>query len=314
MSQTATQRAENEVKRVAARANALVGLCAIHIETGQRIVFDSESRFPMASTYKLPIAMQLLKLVEQGRASLEQLIDVTESDLSPGDGPITVLLGNPGVRLSIRNLLDLMLRVSDNTASDIILRLAGGPSAVTDFMRGSGIGDLNVDRFAKQVLMDFYGIADKESEERWSVGKFATMLRATTPESRAAARETFLNDSRDTCTPVAMASLLVGLQRGEVVSEAHSELVLSIMRGCQTGPARMKGLLPPGTLVAHKTGSLEGRTVCDVGLVELPDHLGNVAIAAFVKGKEPSLEGYERAIAHMSRTIYDCFLFSAGQE
>jgi beta-lactamase class A len=313
MGSIAIERAEREVTRIASSIKGTVGVCAIHVESGRRIAFDSESRFAMLSAYKVPIAAQYLNLVEATHSSLDQSIEVARTDISPGSGTIAALLASPGVHLSVRNLIELMLRVSDNTASDIILRLAGGPSAVTRFMRANGIADLNVERSTKALLCDFYGI-EEIVEERWSVDEFNARVAGSTADTRSNARRNYLADSRDTCTPSAMASLLALIRGGKILNDAHRELLLSIMNRCETGPTRLKGALPPGTSVAHKTGTLEGCGANDAGIIQLPDELGNVAIAVMVRGAMRSLDEYERVIAQISRTAYDCFLFGGLDE
>jgi hypothetical protein len=147
-----TERARHEVARVASDAGALAAVCAIHLESGERIELNSEDPFPLASTYKLPIAIRLLKLVEEGGLSWEQMIEVREEDLTPGSGLIKDFFTIPGLQLSIRNLLGLTFQFSDNTASDIVLGLAGGAHDVTNMVRSAGIDAIRIDRSAKQIL------------------------------------------------------------------------------------------------------------------------------------------------------------------
>ena len=104
-----------------------------------------------------------------------------------------------------------------------------------------------------------------------------------------------------------MADLLVKIYGKKLHKPETAELLLDIMRHCQTGDARIKGMLPPETEVAHKTGSLGG-TVNDVGIVTLPDNAGHVALVLFVKQGTKS-ETSERAIAQIGRAVYDYFLF-----
>ncbi|MGH7779447.1 MAG: class A beta-lactamase [Candidatus Binataceae bacterium] len=301
-----------EIERVCAIAKAEIGLCATHIETGRRIAINEEVRFPMASTYKVPIAIGLLNLIERGALGLNDLVEITERDLSPGSGVIQELFLVPGIRLSVRNLLDLALRASDNIASDIFLRLAGGPAEVTAFIRQQGVADLRVDRSTKRILCDYYGIADAPSDEDWSLDQYRKLARATTDDSRAAAAEKYLVDPRDSCTPSAMSTLLVLLFRGQVLGKEQTDLLLSIMRNCRTGPLRLKGMLPAGTEVAHKTGTIP-RVVNDVGIITLPDDAGSIAIAAFAKGKGHAPEPYEKAIADATRYVFDYFMFVVGE-
>ena len=106
-----------------------------------------------------------------------------------------------------------------------------------------------------------------------------------------------------------MAALLDRIYQKKLHKPETADLLLDILYRCRTGDARIKGMLPPGTEVAHKTGSIGG-TVNDVGIVNLPDGGGHVVLALFVKqGTKP--EDRERAIAQISRAVYDYFLFAA---
>ena len=84
-----------------------------------------------------------------------------------------------------------------------------------------------------------------------------------------------------------------------------------MMDRCQTGKSRIKGLLPQGTDVAHKTGSLGG-VANDIGFITLPGDAGHVAISVFTKASNRPEEAAEKAIAEISRTIYDYFVLVPG--
>jgi beta-lactamase class A len=302
-------RVHNEIARIAEDSGASVGICAIHEESGERIELNSAQSFPLASTYKIPIAIRLLKLVEQGQCSLERMIDIAAEDLSPGSGAIKDLFNIPGVQLSVQNLLELAMRFSDNTASDLVLRLAGGAQEVTNLLTSIGINEIRVDRSTKQILSDFHGFSDLASEEQWSLERFRTRLREITRAQRKAAVEAFQNDPRDRATPAALASLLMLLQSGKLLSPKYTDLLLDVMRRCATGPARLKGQLPAGTIVAHKTGTIEGLVVNDAGIIDLPDDRGRIAIAALAQSTKAPTAELELTIARIARSIYDAFLF-----
>ncbi|HYG81921.1 MAG TPA: serine hydrolase, partial [Pyrinomonadaceae bacterium] len=187
--------------------------------------------------------------------------------------------------------------------------LAGGPAAVTARLRELGIGEIDINRPEGQLIMDHRGVREYPPESQWTLAMFERLSRNITDAERAAAARRFAQDPRDTSSPDAMAGLLVKLHRREVLAEAANvERVLRIMRGTPTGPARLKGLLPAGTAVAHKTGTAGG-TTNDVGLITLPDGAGHVAIAVFVKASAKEQPERERAIAEIARTIYDYFVF-----
>lgn len=301
------QRIEREITRAAQSAGGTVGVSAIHIESGRRVALNSGERFPMASTYKVPIAVQLLTRVDQGDILLDQMIEVKPSDLHPGSGVLTSLFNKPGVVLSVRNLLELMLLISDNSATDLLLRLAGGPETVTARMRALGIRDMEIHRPTINLIADSAGY-NLPPETEWTPELFKKFHEATTPESRKAAAAKFAADPRDTTTPAAMGVLLELIYRGEILKPKSGTLLLDIMERCRTGGARLKGILPGKTIVAHKTGTIGGITN-DVGIIKLPDDAGHIAIAVFVKSSEKDIAERERAIAQIARAVYDYFLF-----
>ena len=303
------QRLGREVARLAERSGGLVGVAAVHLETNRRVLLNGDERFPMASTYKVPIAVQLLSRVEQGEISLSDMIEVEPEDLHPGSGTLSRLLDDPGVILSVRNLLELMLLISDNSATDLSLRAAGGPDAVNARMAEIGIEGLTVNRPTSLLIADFVGIRGAPEDGRMSREEYRRLSRQVDRTERRAAAEAFATDARDTSTPAAMAQLLQAIWNQQAVRPDHTELLLDIMRRVETGEGRIKGMLPFGTVVAHKTGTIGG-TTNDVGIMYLPDDAGHVVTVVFVKESEFDVERRESAIAQISRAIYDYFLFN----
>jgi beta-lactamase class A len=104
-----------------------------------------------------------------------------------------------------------------------------------------------------------------------------------------------------------MTRLLVRIWRKDLFSRRNAEILLGMMERCQTGKARIKGLLPQGTDVAHKTGTLGG-VANDVGVISLPNGLGHLAISVFTKASNKSEDAEERAVAEVARTVYDYFV------
>jgi len=105
-----------------------------------------------------------------------------------------------------------------------------------------------------------------------------------------------------------MARLLERIWRREILSAESTELLLDIMRRCETGEGRIKGMLPPWVEVAHKTGTIGG-TTNDVGIISLPADAGHVVTVVFIKESQRPIPERERAIAFIARAIYDDFLF-----
>jgi beta-lactamase class A len=95
-----------EFARLAQSIIGTVGACVQHVESRQRIDYNASVRFPMASVFKLPIVVYVLSLIDRGQLALDHMIEVRQSDLSPGSGTIQALLYQPGLMLSVRNLLE----------------------------------------------------------------------------------------------------------------------------------------------------------------------------------------------------------------
>ncbi|HEU4454087.1 MAG TPA: class A beta-lactamase [Longimicrobium sp.] len=303
---TSTAALQREIERIAAASAGTVGVTAIHIETGRRVSLRGGERFPMQSVYKLPIALQILRLADEGRVDLDRRVAVNRAELRPGISTLADDYPNGGTFV-LRDLVERMASVSDNTASDVVLRFAGGPAAVTANLRAHGVQGVRVDRPEGRMALDFNGIPHAPGRDQARV--VDSLVARLAPAHRRAAMERYLADPRDTSTPDGMAELLVKLQRGRFLRPGPRAELMRILTRTPTGPARLKGRLPAGTAVAHKTGTsatVAGITavVNDVGIVTLPDG-SHAAVAVLVKRSTRGPEAAERAIAAIARAVYD---------
>lgn len=301
-------RLEAEIERLADIAGGSVGVAAIHVESGQSVELNGSEPYPMASTYKVPIAVRIFDRVDRGELRLDSLVTLQAGDLHPGSGTLTSLFNHPGVTLPLINLVELMLLISDNSATDLVLKAAGGGDAVTAHMRALGLDGVRVDRPTVRLIADWIGISDLPSDDI-DPDAFGALADGVSPEAREAAARAFDVDPRDTSTPRDMATLIAMIQREEILSATSSAQLLDIMTRSTTGQERIKGLLPPGVDVAHKTGTIGG-TTNDVGVITLPYDRGHVVTVVFVKESERDIATRERAIAQISRSIYDYFLYA----
>jgi beta-lactamase class A len=289
------------------------GVGIIHLESGRELFINGAEPFPMASTVKVPIAVELLTRVQNGTVRLDSMITLRPSDLHPGSGTLTGLFNDPGVSLSVHNLLELMLLISDNSATDMVLKVAGNGPAVNARLSTLGIRGISVDRPTIQLIADVVGVKNLGPETGWSIAAFDSLNRLVTPADRLAARVAFYQDRRDTATPEGMARLLAKIARGEALGPERTTQLLDILLRVETGAMRLKGLLPPGIAVRHKTGSLGVGVANDVGIIDLPDGAGRVVVAVFVKESSRDVAAQERAIAQIARAAYDYFLFNPGR-
>ncbi len=260
-----------QIEQIAPAAQGRVGVTATVLETGESVTLNGDQRFPMRSVYKFPIAMALLAQVDQGKLNLDQKIRVEASDIVQGSRILDEK--SQGMEFSLTELLKYMVSESDNTASDVLLRVIGGPRMVTQYLLGLGINDIVVANTEKELGQD--------------------------PAVQY----------RNYATPDAIVNLLRSLHEGQELSKSSQALLRQLMTETSTGPKRIKGLLPDGTVVMHKTGTsstVNGVTAAtnDVGLVTLPNGR-YMAIAVFVSDSTADDAIREEVIAKMARVAWD---------
>jgi beta-lactamase class A len=293
------------LSRIARRVNGEVGFTALHIESGMSVSFNGERRFPMASVSKVPMALRYLQLVDRGQIEPSERIRVPITDFRPGSSRLAAWSGGRAVHITIDSLFGLMIGSSDNSATDVILNMSGGPDAATRRIRELGVDEVDVHRSEARTFADLSGIPDTVPESELYRYQYFRMRDALPQAHRDSAREAYVTDPRDTASPQGMAELLLALHGGAgLTSDSHQRL-LDIMTGTRTGARRLKGLLPPETPVAHKTGTMAG-AVNDVGIISLPDG-GHLIVAAFVNTLRSSTWRRERTIAEMTRLAFDYF-------
>ncbi|HEU0014389.1 MAG TPA: class A beta-lactamase [Longimicrobium sp.] len=295
-----------------AESGGVMGVTAVHLETGRRISLNRAERFPMASVFKVAVATAVLERVQAGGLRLDDSLEVAPRHHRPTSPTVLQAVGPDGGRMTIRALMRAMLAVSDNTATDVLLERIGGPEAVMRHLRERGINGMRVDRTEAQMHWDAYGAADPPPEAEWTLQAFERAQRARTPAARDSIFRAHADDPRDTATPDATVHLLYQVHHAQAVSPEHRAWLLGVMADSPTGPERLKGMLPPGTVVAHKTGTA-GRSVNDVGIVTLPEGRGHVAIAVYVKGSPRETAAVEGSIARAARAAYDHFVQAAAE-
>lgn len=305
-------RLKSRIEEAMPLAQGLVGVSIKHLESNIALEVNGDGAFPMASTFKLPVLVELQAMAKAGSLQWDEMVEISSLHQHLGSGDLTPIYDPPGVALSIRNLANLMMMISDNSAADICLARAGA-AKVTARMRSLGIDGIRVDRSCQELILD-YGGRDTAKLKDLARDDLREALRRDpvpqTLEARFAADDRVAADPRDTATPNAMVMLLEKIWRGQAVDRSASDAMLDLLKRCRTGENRLRGLLPPSVEVAHKTGSLGG-VVNDVGIITLPSDAGHVAIAVMSKRTRAPVADVERTVAHIARYAYDYFLFTA---
>ena len=263
-----------QMASTAQAAHGLVGAAVQIAEGGPVVSLNGSRRFPMQSVYKLPIGMAVLHDVDLGTLRLGQPIHIAPRDFAAPSRHSPLRDQNPhGATRTVGELLDAMMTESDGTASDVLLKHIGGPAAVTKYLRGLGVKNMVV----------------------------------ATSESAMARSEQV--QYQNWATPEAMASLLCAVQSGRGLSPGCRQRLLNLMTATQSGPRQIKGLLPAGTIVAHRTGgsgTVDGltRATNDAGLITLPDGR-HLAVVVFVSDTRADAATRDRVIAQIARAAWD---------
>lgn len=269
-----TEELQKQIEQIAAESKGRVGVAAAILETGESVSLNQDGHFPMQSVYKMPIAMAVLRQIDGGKLKSDQKVRVEKSDFVRKGQHSPLRDKNPdGVEISIEELLRLAVSESDGTASDVLLKLAGGAESVGKYLNEIGANEIIIANSEKEIGQD------------WET------------------------QYRNWATPAGAVELLRALYEKRGLSEQSQALMLKLMIESSTGPKRLKGLLPAGTVAAHKTGTSgtqNGITAAtnDIGIITLPN--GNhLAIAVFVSDSPADEATREQVIAKTARAAFD---------
>jgi len=262
-----------QIEQIASAAKGHVGVAAEVLETKQAVSLNGRDHFPMQSVYKLPIGMTVLHGVDAGTITLAQRVAVKPDDFVGPNQHSPIRDKNPkGVELSVGELLRFMVSDSDGTACDVLLKLVG-VEAVSKYLGELGISEIIVASTEKEI-----------GRER---------------------QVQYLNWA----SPEAAVALLRAVHERRGLSAQSQVLLLKLMTETPTSAKRIKGRLPAGTVVAHKTGTSNtenGITPAtnDIGIVSLPNG-SHLAIAIFVSDSAADVDTREDVIARIARAVWD---------
>jgi beta-lactamase class A len=274
----AAQSLSTRIAAIASRVDAKVGVAAIDLDTGRTASLNADQPYPLASVYKLPLAIEVLHQVDAKRLSLDHSYTLKPSDFSLGHSPVRDAANGKPVTMTLRELITTAVADSDNTSADYMLRIVT-PKAVTARMKTLHADGIRVDRPENDIIPTF---STPEGVARYAVGP------------------------RDTATPLSAAALLgVFHRKREGLSAASHAFLAELLGPKSKNPVRIAKLLPKGATVAHKTGTMPG-TMNDAGIITSADGKHHIAIAIMKKGAKKSSEAdREKVIADIARLVYD---------
>ena len=296
-----------ELRRLAATAPGTLGVRVVHVETGAALGVNDDNWFPMMSVYKLPIAIHALQLSQTGKLDLANRVVLGPDDRRPGFSPIARTIEKSGPQTTtVRELLSAIIRLSDNTASDRLLREVGGPTAVAAALQQLRIDGVDVSRYEVEFAADYYGV---KVPAPYSLDRFIESVERVSAATRARAAEAYVTDRRDSTQPRGFADLLTRLVRGELLNRQNTDWLLSEMSEMHSRDTRLRAGLPAGALVALRPGT-SGETGGvraahnDTGVVTLPDG-SHLVITAFLKRSNGPEDQRDGTLARVARVSYD---------
>ena len=251
-----------------------VGVAVSDVTTGWVASVKGDSPFPQQSVSKLWVAMTALDAVDQGKMSLDQSVMLWPDDRSVFNQPISHQITDAGYETTVANLMRRALIGSDNAANDKLMGLVGGPAAIHDMLTRKALKGIALAEDEKHLQARITGLT--WSQELSPYGAFEAARAALPRETRDAAMEAYLSNPYDGASPIGIVTALAALHRGELLSDSSTQTMLATMAKATTGPRRLKGGLPAGWSIAHKTGTgqdFRGSAIGinDVGLITAPD-------------------------------------------
>jgi beta-lactamase class A len=265
---------QTQIDQLAKNVKGNLGFCAMILETGEKVSYNGDKQFPMQSVYKFPIAMAVLSKVDEGKLKLDQSIRVDRVDFIPKAGHSPIREEFPeGTDITIKELLRYNVAESDGTACDVLLRLLDGPENANQYIHKLGVKDIAISTTEMLQVSN-----DSIQYQNWA-------------------------------TPNSMTKLLQIFYMTDKLSDKSKTLLLNDMIESTPGPKRLKGQLPSGTIVAHKTGTagtFNGltRATNDAGIITLPNGK-HLAITVFISDSYDSHSDRELTIAKASKAAFD---------
>ncbi|HLL29698.1 MAG TPA: class A beta-lactamase [Allosphingosinicella sp.] len=246
-----------------------LGVTAIDTGSGRELHFDADSRYAMASTFKLPLAAAMLALVDRGAISLEDKLPIPPGKLLD-HSPAVERYRDEG-SLSVARLCSAIVELSDNSAANMLLSRIGGPAALTRFFRTCGDPVTRLDRYEMELNSNLPG------------------------------------DPRDTTSPAAMARLVRALVLGDALAEQSRRHLSTWLTRAVPGPDRLKAGLPsPPWLVGHKTGTGANGAVNDVAIA-WRSRGSAIVIASYQSGGNAAPAARAAAHAAVGRLVAETF-------
>ena len=280
------------IEECARAAGGIVGVSVTHLPSGTHLGYNEDQLFPLASVVKVPILVALVAEARAGRVDLGERVTLRHADRVAGSGVLQDL--DEGLNPTLRDLAVLMITVSDNTATDLILERV--PQArVERVMSEIGLESIRIPMKIRDLLAE---LVDMDAATPGTYEEVRRRLRLSIGSGGRA----IVPEQTDRGTPREICRLFELLESRAILDPDACAEILDIC-GRQKFSDRIPARLPAGVLTAHKTGGIRG-VRNDAGVVYAPT--GPHAMALFAR-ELPDAALASRALADLSFAIYERF-------
>lgn len=270
----------HKIEQIVSDKNAVVGVSIIGNNGKDTLSLHGDNRFPMQSVFKFHIALAVLSEIDKGKLSLDRTINIGKDELLPENFWSPLRDENPdGGAFTIEKLIQYAVSHSDNTACDVLIRLIGTPDTVENYIKQSGIEDIQI------------SFTEEDMQAKWE-NMFENW---TTPKAASKTLQLFYEN------------------KGNLLSKSSYDFFWKTNIETTTGKNRIRGQLPAETIVAHKTGwsgtnKETGITaaVNNIGIVFLPNGKYFI-ISVFVSESKENFDTNEKIIADIAKATYDFY-------
>ncbi|CAM3617340.1 class A beta-lactamase [Elizabethkingia occulta] len=253
---------------------SIVGISVMSPDEKEMTGINANQMLPMLSTVKFPLALAALHEVEKGKLSMNQKLFIKKEELLDDTwSPFKEKYPAGNITITLEEALKWTVSYSDNNLTDILIRLIGGPETVQEFMDSSSF-----------II--------KNNEEGMHKDWDSQFINKITPNFAVLLLQEFSNS--------------------KILNKTNTQWLYNAMLNNVSGKKRLKGNLPTGVKVAHRTGTSftnkEGMTgaINDYGIIELPGKK-KIYIAVFVHNTYESFDDSEKIISDIGRAAYDYY-------
>jgi beta-lactamase class A len=256
------------IAAIEARIGGRMGVAAVETDSGKRLDYRSEERFPMCSTFKFVAAAAVLKRVDEKQETLDRFVSYDAKEILEYAPVAKARLKDGG--MTVGALCAAAIEQSDNTAGNLLLNVIGGPDGLTQFVR--------------------------------SLGDDVTRLDRIEPELNSA----IPGDERDTTTPAAMRSDMQRLLLGDALTESSRHQLEDWLQHNETGGLMIRAGVPKNWTVGDKTGRGANGATNDIAIIRPPDR-APLLLAIYFVGSSAPADDRAAAIAEAARVSAEFF-------